>query len=651
MGALADDGLARFGVRPARTAKLVAGNGLSTLLADPVVLALAQEDHAGFAEALGRPEKEVAELLSARGDMELTGAEATALVLRQEGVRLAFAYAGTSELALCDSLVRVPDMRLVNGRGDGATVFMAAGASLLAPGRAAAVLHGARGLTNALGAIADARRNEVGLLAVVGLPSTSSARFLPPHGEPDLLARIRTFATWSYEAGPVPADRRERTARAARYVEAVRTALRRCRTAPTGPVLVGLPQDVAETPWLPLSTLDTPAAADDRPPSDLDHARRQLAATRRPVVLVDDYLLRHDGAKQALADFAGRLGAPVLQIRYHRGAMLFERLRTTDVPSFSGWYDPADPVHRELMDSADLLVTVEDRNAYPRVLGPLPGCRKLAITSDAHKAAKNDYLRDGDVVVEGNPVTLLRALTDGRVAAAAPEAPEPAAESDPDTGPVAALRTGVVEALAEALRDAAVPVIVDDSQMFGGLVCERYDLLPPAVRVFGDHCGFVGSGISYATGLAVSEPGVRVLCLLGDQAFVNGLQGLVAAGEERAAVVFVVCNNGRSVSLFTQAAVHPEWFDELTHPHLRNPENVDYAAAARALGLAAWQVEVRPDGTLDAGLAELDRALREAVATGEPSLVELRLPPDPALWAGIWLAHGYDEVVPAVTGE
>src|SRR5262249_43303479 len=153
------------------------------------------------------------------------------------------------------------------------------------------------------------------------------------------------------------------------YIDTIRSALRHARTPPAGPVLIGLPQDVAETTWLPLTALRQPAHQPSaRPPiqapspEQLNAAAGLLAASERILVLIDDYLLRHDQAKSALAAFTSSTRATVMQARYRRGAMLFERLRTGDVPGFLGWYDPAEPRHRKLMDSADLLVTIEDRN-------------------------------------------------------------------------------------------------------------------------------------------------------------------------------------------------------------------------------------------------------------------------------------------------
>jgi acetolactate synthase I/II/III large subunit len=625
---------------------------------------------------------------TATDDLALTGAEVVTLLLREAGVRTAFAYAGTSELALCDNLARAPGIELVNSRGDKEAAFMAAGGSLLHAVRSVAVLHGARGSTNAAGAIADARRNEVGVVIVLGLPSSRSARFLPPHGEANLMEGIGAFAKSWHEAGPPPADPAARAELAGDFVAALTAALRQARTRPHGPAVFGLPQDVAESAWVPWHALaDADPGRRDLPRPLLAAAAGLLASGERVAILIDDYLLRYDGARPVLAELAARSGAVVLQVRYRRGAMLFERLSARDVPSFLGWYDPLRADHRDLLDRADLLVTLEDRNLYQRVVGDLPPCRKLAITSDAAKTRKNRYLSDADLLLEGDVVAIMRALCqrlprpDGaerqggraRLAGVVPaggtdmtgamKGPVPTGrpvggwvnripagpEVDADGLPreVRRLRLGIVAALAGAMDEFPTPVLVDDSQMFGGLICEHYDLLPGSLRVFGDHAGFVGSGIACATGLALVNPSVRVFCTLGDQGFSNGMQGLMAAGQERARVVYMVCNNGESASLLAQsAASQPRWFDGGRQPHLRNPATVDYTEVARGLGVASWslQLPLDPDkAVMDRALERLRRLLSEAVAVTGPALIELRLPGGHEAWAGIWLTQGHDE--------
>lgn len=587
------------------------------------------------------------------GAGNLTGAEVVAAVLKQHGVEVVFAYPGTSELALCDEVERAPGLRLVLGRGDKECAFMASGASLLGPVHGVALVHGARGLTNATGGIAAARRNDVGTLVIAGLPSTGSARFLPPHGEANLIRAMRNFVERSWEAPAVPDDEAARLRAAREFVGRLRSALTLSARMPTRPALFGIPQDVAEARWIPRSVLAEPWQPPGPWPiaeSPIEHAVRALRAASRPLFFVDDYALRYPDLREVLAELTDLLGAPVFQLRYRRGPMLFERLRQDEVAAFIGWFNPFSARHRDLLAECDLLVTVEDRNLYPRVAGDLPPCRKIAINDDCGKVRKNEYLGAGDTFLEGDVTTILCRLTvalEDRVRepwftepapAEAWTTPEPASEV------VEYLRTEIVGAIGRTLAGWHDPVLVDDSQMFGGMISERYDLLPAGMRVFGDHSGFVGGGLATATGLAVGHPERRVLCTLGDQGFINAFQGLVSAVQEGARIVFLVCNNGESVSLRKQATAADDG-DLVPRRYLRNTSGFSYQGVAEALGVRSWLVEVGGDlekTYVDDAARELGKALQEAGNTRGPALVELRLPSDPDIWRGIWVTKGFE---------
>lgn len=597
-------------------------------------------------------------------DVELTGAEVVALLLQARGTGTVFAYAGTSELALCDSIDRSARLRLINGRGDKESAFMAAGGSLLTPNRAVAVLHGARGLTNAAGGVADARRNEAGTVFLVGLPSTGSAPFLPPHGEHDLLPAIGTFTNWWWQVPAVPDEPAERERAAFTFSTKLIEALDTSASLPTRPSMFGIPQDVAEQRWIPLASVRQAIGANaTQPPASggasmLNQAVEQFADARRPLLLVDDYALRYPGVHRALDRISRLLGAPVLQLRYRRGPMLFERLRTDDVANFVGWLNQFSAAHNDLLANCDLFITVEDRNIYRRVVGNLPPCPKTAINGDGDKVRKNAYLNLDDLLLEGHVTEIMESLSDLLEQRGIRRQPWfsldviGAADVTPEPAPVLAehLRTSVASALAEVLSVWSQPVLIDDSQMFGGLVAERYDLLPRGLRVFGGHGGFVGGGLAYATGLAIADPDVNVMCLLGDQAFTNSFQGLVAAVQERARVLFVVCNNGESVSLKKQAgASNPHWFAGGTRPYLSNAVNLSYHGVASALGVWSAQVEIPfgPDmATVDRATAEFIGLLKQARDSRGPALVELRLPSDPDAWRGIWLTQGFEQKEP-----
>jgi len=443
-------------------------------------------------------------------------------------------------------------------------------------------------------------------------------------------------------------------------VEAIETIAQ----MPTRPAMIGIPQDVAEMSWIPINAVvdvvrefSTPLANNHIKMSedqDLSDAISLIAQAKKPVILIDDYALKYSGIVKAIDIFSKHINAPVLQLRYRRGPMLFERLRYEYVHNFVGWLNQFSKEHRELVAGCDLFITIEDRNIYRRVVGDLPESRKIAITGFPEKTIKNDYISESDVIVEASPTeTMLRivnALPPKKdhqwwsfdIERAARVTPEPADEL------VEYQRTGIVQAVGSAFVDSKQPVLVDDSQMFGGIISERYDLLPKDIRVFGSHGGFVGSGVSVATGIAIVERDCSVVCTLGDQGFTNSIQGLICAIEQEAPITYIVCNNGMSVSLTKQAnATDSSWFDGGKRGYLKNTPKWSYVGLARSLGMFGVKVSVPigPDEkTVAAGIAELHDAVAQCKNHDGPKLIELVLPSEPAAWRGIWLTQGFEQV-------
>lgn len=582
--------------------------------------------------------------------LTLKGAECGARRLESWGVRTLFAYPGTSELPLCEEIVRLGATRLVNARGDAEAVFLAGGANLDGKSEAACLLHGARGATNAVGAVGDLKRNEVPLVVLVGLPSTASARYLPPHGEPDLIRSLSPFAKWSCE---VAAPTGDAAVAASAYLDALSEANERAFSRPQGPCLVGLPQDVLAAPWIPQDLwlghdYPAPSPATVQIP---DEAVAMASACQRPVVFFDDYFLRYPGAHEALTSLGETLEAPILQVRYSRGPMLFESLPAGGNRYFAGRYDPGARRQVEMLAQADFLITLEDRNMYPRVVGPLFGRYRVAFTSDLARTAKNDYLRAEDDGIQGDVVAGIRgfvaALGGGSASSERRTWRElviQACAPSPPADPFHEARRAIAATLADELALLRNPVLVDDSQMFGGLLAEHYDLFPPTLRVFGDHAGFVGAGPAVAAGAALGNPDWDVICCLGDHALTNGVKGMFAAVEEGARVTYIVCNNGGSVSLAKQAdADHGGSSLLASHPLLANLRELDYGVLSAALGLAFHPVEWEPHGDLKGQALYLGNRLRQARASALPTLVELRLPNHPEFWGPVWKTRGVDE--------
>ena len=294
---------------------------------------------------------------------------------------------------------------------------------------------------------------------------------------------------------------------------------------------------------------------------------------------------------------------------------------------------------------------------YSRVVGSLPTCPKIAITGNAAATVKNGYLRPPDILVAGDVAQIIRRISErpGGIGGGHSDLRQPngrtrwwssRTDSEPRGRACGASAVDLVRAISRGLASVSNPVIVDDSQMFGGLVAANYDLLPASVRVFGSHGGFVGGGLATAVGLAIAHPSLAVMALVGDQGFTNGLQALAAASEHRAPLVILVCNNGASVSLRRQADF--DGLRTLNTSVLTNVEYMSYAAVSEGFGLTAV-VETWPGDTPGSDVAadRLTSEICRALATRRPCLIEVVVPSRPAFWSGIWRTCGFEERPPS----
>ena len=584
-----------------------------------------------------------------------------AQILRRCQVGHVFAYPGTSELALCDTLIGVKNICLINGRGDKESAFMAAGGSLYNPCKTVALLHGARGLTNAAGAIADAYRNELQTVFFVGLPSTTSARFLPPHGEKNLMSSVGNFTKSFHVVTEAPNSTdtpRQRRMKVHQFLMTVVDALLDVRRPPFGPTLCGIPQDCLEQKWITSKDVtDILRTRDLHPRSHrggvgIEKMMRILEESDKPLILVDDFLFHYHEAHSALKKFAHAVCAPIVQIHYKRGPMFFERIDSRYNPYFIGQYNVNLKAHQHIMKDTDVLVTLEDRNAYQRVVGVLPTCCKIAITTNAGMTKKNEYLRDDDVLVETDDIIALlisaaqrlrlrvrrnhlqikKQCTVLRAAAHIPTRID---------AKYTFVRKTLPSVIAQVLSHNRSSYIIDDSQMFGGLLAEQYELFQRKTRVFGDHGAFVGAGISYANGFALCNPKATVLCTLGDQAFTNGLQGLVAAVENNISITYIVCNNQQSVSLLKQA--HFQHFVRLRKSAFLLNAPISYSKIASAIGIRSTLFTVPVVSNkrqCNMKEKELYAILGKAINYKGPALIELIMPSEQDAWSGIWATSG-----------
>jgi thiamine pyrophosphate-dependent acetolactate synthase large subunit-like protein len=394
-------------------------------------------------------------------------------------------------------------------------------------------------------------------------------------------------------------------------VEAVARAAAYAMSSPRGPVYVGVPADVlaAELPGeLADGSHRLPAAApaDARTPSsaDVEAALAELSRSRRPLLWVGGGAVQ-SGAADAVAELAGRLGAPVLTTYAARGVLRAGHPLLVDVP-------PHEPEAEAVLASADLVValgTAFDGMTTKNWSLPSPP-RLLAVnTQPAH--LESGYPADVGVVADvGAFCAAVTVRLRGRdawadaVFAVGPEARRRLA-ADPATADGIAL----AGAVSQAWTGGGLGPVVCDMAVAGYWVGGYATFEEPRRLQYPVGWGTLGYALPASVGAAAAGVG-PVLVVCGDGGAAMGVGELATLVQERLPVtVLLVDDGGYGMLRFDQqTAGEPERGVDLVGP--------DWLALAGAYGIAA---EVAPDTG-----PGLRAALERAAAAGEPRFVLLR---------------------------
>ncbi|WP_242904940.1 thiamine pyrophosphate-dependent enzyme [Actinomadura terrae] len=450
--------------------------------------------------------------------------DAAFAVLRRLGLTTIFGNPGSTEIPFLTGLP--DDMAFRLALHEGPAVGIATGWAL-ARGRPALVnLHTTAGLGNAVAALATARANRAPLVVVVG---QQDRRHLAH--DPFLAGRLDGLAgeypVWTHQ--PVRAqDVPGALARA--HHEAVTGA---------GPALVAVPMDDWDAPADPGRgaaplVLHRPRAADGEGAARLAEA---LGTARAPVVVAG---AGADGAEawDALADLAGRLGAPVWQEPFGARAGFPQ-----DHPAFAGHLPPGRSALRAALTGHDVLLVVGAPvfRQYPREPGELvpDGMRVLQVTAHPDEA----HGSVADLAVVADPAGVCRAVA-GRLPGrdTAPPAPMPVAAPVPAPGPGEPLRPAhVFDLLARLLP--ADAVVVEETPSSRPELHRRVRARAP-LGFLSAAAGGLGFGLPAAAGVKLGAPDRPVVAVLGDGSSLYGIQGLWSAAHYGAGVLYVVLANG-----------------------------------------------------------------------------------------------------------
>jgi benzoylformate decarboxylase len=526
--------------------------------------------------------------------------EATYQLLRERGMTTMFGNPGSTELPMLASFP--DDFTYVLGLQEASVVGMADGFAQASRRPTFVNLHTAPGVGNAMGAIFNAQANKAPLVITAGQQARQLITLQANLTNRDAIRMPHPLVKWSYEP-PRAEDVPHAIARAVHYAT----------LPPQGPAFVSIPFDDWEAEvdadaarHAVTRKVSGRAAAD---PAVVRELAARIAAATNPVLVAGPDLDACSGTPAAVA-LAERQRLPVWASPAPGGGRLgFPE----DHPNFVGILPPAIGPLGETLNGHDLIVVAGSSvfPYYPNIPGKLlpDGAELVSITSDPDEAARAPM---GDAIVADVALTLSALLEEiGESDRDAPPArpdPEPAPESDPMSASAA------VAELAQVFPDDGIVVLESPSATLA--VRNRLRLSRPGSYFFGAGGG-LGFGLAAAVGVQMAQPDRPVVCVVGEGSAQYAIQSLWTAVAYDVPLTVLVLRNEEYAIL--------KWFAELES--VQGAPGLDLPALD-CVGLAkGYGVNAREAGSGE----ELREMLGEAIGSGRPELVEVRVAPGMAL--------------------
>ena len=541
--------------------------------------------------------------------MRTTGRAAFLQLLADEGITHLFGNPGTTELAIMEVVPQFPQLKFVLGLQEASVVAMADGYCRASGKLAAANVHVAPGLGNAMGALYNAKFSGSPIILTAGQQEQGHGLLEPMLYDP-LVPIAQPLVKWAVEV-----------TRAADLPRVIHRAAKLALTPPMGPVFLSLPGDVLdETIEMDMGKPVRVDGAVRPTDATLNQMATMLAAAKRPAILAGQELATRDAFAEA-AQLAEMLGAAV-----YAGSIPYSAQFPSEHPAFMGAFTRLQKQVRSTLEQHDLLLVLGADLLRMSVYSPVeplpPELPVIHVSERAHELGKNYRT---DVAVHADVKETLRALLP--LLKVQPQAKQRLAElkagnwsAQRDKARIDAMLAAETKPidpqylmlrLTESLpRDA---VLVDE-----GLV-STYSL-PKFMTHRGprDYYGLASGGLGFAVpgavGISMALPGRPIGVIVGDGSAMYSIQGLWTAANEKLPITYVIANN-RGYRIIKERLVSFRKTDKFTGMDIRNPD-LDFVALAQSMGLAARRVTDPQD---------IAPALREGFASGKPNLIDIRV--------------------------
>ncbi len=526
----------------------------------------------------------------------LTGGQALARQLREEGVRVIFGLPGVQLYHLLDGLYDQSGIRFITTRHEQATTYMADGYARTGAGIGTALVVPGPGLQNASAGIGTAYSASSPILVISG--QVERRLVGGDHGAlheiNDQLDTIRPVIKWG-----------RRILHAREVPEVVHEAFVQLKSGRPRPVEIEIsPETLAEEAEVELlapAAVNRPAA----PTEQIARAVELLRNAANPMIWAGGGVHAAD-AHAALLRVAEHLQIPVYTTAAGKGAISARHHLSMGPTSFR-----RDP-HKDRLAEHDLVFAVGSRLFQP---GVPAGPQVLQLDVDPAEIGRN-YANT--VGMAGDARATLEQLYH-RLVQATPARPSRTAELQarraerfhPDTKPEPL--QSFMDAIRSGIPDDAI-IVQGFTQLgyYSRAYCPIYE---PRSYITPGYFGTLGYAYPTALGAKVARPDKVVVAISGDGGFMYNVQELATAARYGINAVVIVFNDNAFGNVLRDQRTRfngRAYGSELSNP--------DFMKLADAFGVRGVRV---------AEADALQAALQEASATAAPTLIEVPVGPLP----------------------
>ena len=505
---------------------------------------------------------------------KMSGGEALAKSLVNEGVEVVFGIAGIQIYGLVAGLRDEPGIRMITPRHEQATTYMADGYARASGKPGVALVVPGVGVYNAASGLVNAYSRSTPVLLIAGqIPRGAMGKGLGAvHEIENQQDAVRSVTKW------------QRLAMRPREVpDAVFEAFRQMRTGRPRPTLIEMPPEAGvEQEEI---VLRNPARISRIVPSpeDLREAARVIAESRLPLIYAGGGVARSD-AEDALVRLAEAVNIPVVTSSGGKGT-----IPDSHPLSYGSCFSPRGERQEmnqlfEVMQSADVVIGIGARFSLGNPAGESSTLVNINIDdSELTRVQSNTIPLHGDARVT------IEALIPHLLDAGAGERPSPVEAVAAARSLIAYYDIGlrepqypVIEAMRKGIPEDAF--VIWDINQLSFYARTHWPVNHAKTYIDSGYSFNVGYSFPTALGVKVARPDSPVLCMVGDGGFMFNASELSTAVKYGINVVTVLFNNDSYGNI---ARDLEEAFDGTYETDLHNPDFVKFAESFGAVAMRA----------------------------------------------------------------